>query len=340
MPEQEARFCAKTYTKPEILELTKKILLIPDLYNEVEKYIKAQEPDRQTQLKKLKRHAYQKWHTDINKNPQAEFYAKCIAEALDIFELITKEPERFTDPINRTVKYPEEEPEIPITEMQEKLRNAIDEILQKAEKTTETIEIDKSILYSEIIEEEQQSRIYDVSLYALIFYGIIGSFILEILKQNILHYPVAFIYYTLIFICTISIIPFSRYWLFKKIPYLEDIQLTIINIGSFLFQKFMNWVALKLANKAKTSKSPLLLPAILLYWWIRLLLFIFGLIMFVLYEIALKIAGTKTFKSLKKQQTFYDGVADWYIYEIISKQETELTEQEKDIIWYFYKKYI
>ena len=49
-------FCAEEHSKPEILELIKKILLIPDLYNEVQKYVDAgSETEKENQLKKLKK---------------------------------------------------------------------------------------------------------------------------------------------------------------------------------------------------------------------------------------------------------------------------------------------
>jgi|APSaa5957512622_1039677.scaffolds.fasta_scaffold10765_3 hypothetical protein len=332
-------FCAEEHSKPEILELIKKILLIPDLYNEVQKYLASSEAAKENQLKKLKKRAFQKWHPDINKDPQAEAYAKCIDEALDSFKLICENPEYFIDPVSQTIHFQEQEPEEPITKIQEKLRNNLESIFKKARKTTETIEVDKGTLYSEIIEEEQQSRIYEISLYALMFYGIIGGIITGITETTLLYYPVAIIYGIVLCICAISIIPFSRYWLFSKVPYLYDVQIIILNSGSFLFEKFMNWAGQSMAKNIKPSNFIIVAPCIVLYLWIKFLLFIFGFIMYLLYEVAFRVAGSQRFKAIKQTQIFYDGVADWYIYEILAKPEDELTEQEKQIIFYFYKEY-
>ena len=333
-------FCVETHSKPEVLELIKKILLIPDLYNEVQKYLTGSETEKETQLKKLKHRAFQKWHPDTNKDPQAEAYAKCIDEALDSFKIICENPEYFIDPVSETIRFQEEEPDEPITEIQEKLRNNLESILKKARKTTETVEVDKGTLYSEIIEEEQESRIYETGLYGFLFYGFLGAALTEIARQTPFYYPANIIWYIVAGICAISIIPFSRYWLFSKIPYLEEVQIIILNSGGLIFQKFMNWTGQSLAKNLKPTNFIIMAPCLLLYWWIRLLLFLFGLIMYVLYEAALQIAGSKRFKAIKKEQTFYDGIADWYIYEILAKPESELIEQERQIIYHFYGEYV
>jgi hypothetical protein len=343
---EQISFCAEEHSKPEVLGLIKKILVIPDLYSEVQKYLTAgSEIEKENQLKKIKKQAFQKWHPDINKNPQAEAYAKCIDEALDSFKIICENPEYFIDPVSQSIRFQEEEPEEPITTIQKKLRNNLESIFKKARKTTETVEVDKGTLYSEIIEEEQASRIYEIGLYSFFFYGFIGLFLVDMARQTPFYYPANIILCIITGICAISIIPFSRYWLFSKIPYLEDVQIIILNTGGFAFQKFMNWAGSFLTKGLAVSVIfsfgwLIMLPCTLLYWWIRLLLYLFGLIMYVLYEIALQIAGSQRFKAIKKEQTFYDGVADWYIYEILSKPEAELTEQERQIIYHFYGEYV
>jgi hypothetical protein len=341
----QTRFCTKNYQKNEVLEEIKRILLMPDLYNETEKYIKSSDQKKETYLNRLKHKAYKQWHSDVrtSQEPKAEFYAKCISEAIETFKLICENPDYFIDPISRTINIPDEEPEadVVISEMQEKLRNAIDEIFKKCRQTTEATEINKGSLYSDIIDEEQKLRMWEPAIFALIFYAIASIFPIGFAEQTILYYPVSILCSAVMLICFIAIIPFSRYWLFSKIPYFEIFVENLIYIGCFTIEKLVNFSA-KLLKKQKSFTFTFIIcaPVVLLYLWIRLLVFIFSLIMFIFYEIARAIAGTKRFKSMKKEQTFYDGIADWYIYEILSKPKENLTDQEKQIIYYFYKEYI
>ena len=341
-------FCAETKSRQEVLEMVIKILLIPDLYNAIKKYTEADRQEKEKYLKRLKREAHKQWHSDVRttKDPQAEHYSRCIDEALEIFKIIGNSPEHFVDPIKEEVEIPKEqaEPETSFAEMQEKLRNTIDEILKKCRKTTDTIEINKGAYYSDIIKEEQELKNYEPALYALLFYSLSIGLFLELIVAiapflAFILYPVSL---AVLLICHIAIIPFSRFWFFSKIPFLDENLHYIINFGSIGFEKSIIKIGDMLSNLGKQGLITLLLvfPFFVCSWISKMLMYVFGLIMLLFYEVALRIAGTKKFNSITKEQNFYDGIADWYIYEILSKPETELTDQEKQLVYYFYNAYL
>ena len=363
--EEKLLFCTKSYTQKEMFEEIKKILLIPDLYNELQKYTEAAEPNKKKYLTKLKHKAYKEWHSDVrmSKDPEAERYTRCIGEALNIFKIIAENLDYFVDPISKNINIPEQEEEQDITlaEMQEKLRNSIDKIFEKAEKQTETVVVNEGTPYRDIIEEERDTKCWEASLYASIFYFVVGMLVSGIIIGVAEKAPVP-IYYTISFIvlaffavveliCLIGIIPFSRYWFFSLNETFKEISLTTIEFGSAFFIKTLVGVE-NLLNKAilKSSKKEFILMALLLalakvmftlyIWAFKAITFTFGLIMSAFYGVALMIVGDKRFKNIVKEQTYYDGVADWYLYELFSKSEKDLSHEDKNIIYYFYKGYV
>ncbi len=339
-------FCSVNYTKKQVIQEVKKILLIPNLHTEIRKYNKLSQNGKNNYFKKIKKQAYKKWHSDVRTttNPKAELYSKCVFEALDIFKIIAGNPEYFTEPINENINISKEETNtqnISISEMQEKLRNAIDKILSQAKKTKEKVLLDKETLYRDIIIEEQENKIWEAPICAMFLYGII---LLIFIKNNPTpEFKILFTEYFLIFllsICFLGLIPFSRYWLFSKIPYGESIVFPILFIGTLILEKIWGLLdtATKNASEAKDGLILLLclLPFCIIAFLFNIFLFLFGLLMLSFYQIALSIVGDKRFKSITKEQIFYDGVADWYIYEILSKAENKLTDQEKQIIKFFF----
>jgi len=345
-------FCSTEYTKEEVLEEIKKILILPDLHNAIKKYNNFSETEQEEYYKKIKREAYKKWHSDVRTtiNEKAEFYSKCISEALDIFKIVASNPDYFTEPVNEDINFSEEKEQnhdVSFSEMQEKLRNSINKIFKQANKTKETVILSKGSLYSDIIQEEQEAKIYEPTCYAMLFYGLIFLVHTSNTQPTPENLTVTYFLTFLLSVCFLYLIPFSRYWLFSKIPYAEVIcGNVIVNLGSVIFMKIIQGFN-KLSENNSKSKSgdswvfDIFFIIIALYLiMFRLFVFIFGLVMLVFYQIALSIVKDKRFKDVTKEQVFFDGVAEWYIYEIISKAENELTEQEKDLINHFYVNYL
>ena len=362
--EKKTEFCTKSYTQEEKIEIVKKILLVPNLYNELKKYNETPDPNKEKYLTKLKHKAYKQWHSDVRttKDPNAEFYSKCVSEALNVFTIIATNLDLFIDPISKNINIPEEQDNQDATfaEMMEKLRNNIDKIFEKAEKTTETVVINEGTLYRDIIEEERDAKTWEPSFYALLFYAFAGIPVVLIgaifenappIVANTISFILISLYMFIILICFIGMIPFSRYWLFSLNETFEDICITIINTGSTFLEKTIMGAenllnknikkALEINKPNKIFSSVIFKLFFLFYIWsFRLMMFVFGLIMSVLYGIALMIVGNKRFKNIVKEQTYYDGVADWYLYELFSKSEKDLSHEDKNIIYYFYNKYL
>jgi hypothetical protein len=352
-------FCTKSYTKTEVIEEVKIILVLPDLHTTIEKYNSLTDEDQQKKFlnKKIYNQAQRKWHPDrwrYNKSnitsEKADFYSKCISDALEIFKIIAKNPDYFAKGTSENINFGDKEQtdDASLAEMQEKLRNAIDKIFEKAKKTTEEVVLNKGTLYRDIIQEEQSAKVYVPTFYAIVFYIIL--LMAELIRcpemtpvSLIIRYFITF----LIFICFLYLIPFSRYWLFSKIPHGELICGTIIvDLGSLIFTKLFllfNKLTEKLGNSQTAGGffvTMVILSINIQLITFQVFIFIFGCVMWIFYEIALLIVKDKRFKDITKEQTFYDGVAEWYIYEMIAKPVSELTANEKQIIKYFYVSYL
>jgi hypothetical protein len=346
-------FCTKSYSKAEVIEEVKTILVLPDLHTAIKKYSSLSEDKRENFLKTIYRPAYKKWHSDVRTttDPKADFYSKCISEALDIFKIIASNPDYFTEGVSENINFGDKEQRtsVSISEMQEKLRNSINTIFQKAKKTIETVTLSRGTLFKDIIREEQNARVYEPTCYAILFYSLIYT--LHVSSSGYAPTPgnLAFQYFivSLMSICFVYLIPFSRYWLFSKIPLGEVICGNgIVGVGSFIFIKIIEVFNKLMQSTSKAGSndawviSLLMLPIAFMLIMFRMTVFLFGCVMWIFYQIALGIVKDKRFKDITKEQTFYDGVSEWYIYEMIAKPVSELSLNEKQIIRHFYESYL
>jgi hypothetical protein len=151
---------------------------------------------------------------------------------------------------------------------------------------------------------------------------IIPIFIAALINEVLGIVAVTFLGIHLIF-CLLGFLPLSRFWL---PDFFVPIMLWFIDFGVGFYFKLSdrednNWVKFFLA-----------IP----YW---LALAVKYLVLFPINGIAKLIIGNKVVGVVKENISYYAGLADWYIKEIISKDHNQMNEEELFDLSYLYKEF-
>ena len=286
-------------------------------------------------LKNIEKRAKKRWHPDrishLNDEALTEKYKETFQKITPAIQLIRKflkgefHGERaFSDDYQEERKEPHETIRENASNIQSTLKDLWSLIKQHQFKMKkETVVFSDGFSWREYIEMDFREEIATLSIISFFSYlfsfGLI-AFIFLFIFPPVAAIIVIFGAFLLLF-CVLGFLPLSRLWLPN---WLTDIMIWFINFGLSVQHNLLTFLSRNIIVNLYLGLISLFAKAIK---WI---------ILFPLYQIAMASVGDRRGGVVKQITTYYAGVAEWEIKELLNKQPSAMSPNELYVLSHLY----
>lgn len=281
-------------------------------------------------LQKIGKRAKKRWHPDnvifLKNDKLTQEYSEKFQKiefAVIIVEQYLKGELEFGEPITNKndASFQEKNTVDIIRENAPEIQSEINDYFSKAKNqniriSKKMVELSDGFSLADLIQEdyddEMASKAYISFTYGLLIV-LIFSIILGLINESLLFIPISYLIIHSI-ACFLMALPLSRFWMNSK---LVDVSLFFVNLGLSLERALFN--PYKPINKGINLfvVGPRIIAKIIKY-----------IIVLPMTIIGKAIVGKKRVGIVKEEVTYYSGVAEWYLHNLIQKKPNELNEEE------------